>query len=141
MARYDPWKHARDIGLRVDHRPLEAGLWVYYDHRRGRAVLNVDLCQFERRATLAHEVVHHERGDVGCLAARHELQVRMVAARRLVTLDDLTDALLWTRDEHQLAERLWVDVQTVRCRLTDAMRDSEYTYLQRRLAAAERYIA
>lgn len=138
--RYHPWRHAAALGIQVIHVELPARLWGYYDPV-GRAVLNSRLCQYERRSTLAHEIVHHERGDTCRLSDRQEVDVRIVAARRLVTSPDLVEALLWTRDENELAERLWVDVRTIRIRLTDAMTDDEYTYLQRRLAAAERYSA
>ena len=40
-----------------------------------------------------------------------------IAARRLIPLDALADALRWARDLTELADELWVDEPTVRCRL------------------------
>lgn len=78
------------------------------------------LNQVRRRCTLTHEIVHLERGltpvDSRGLA-REERAVDAIAARRLITLDALTDGLRWTRDPEQLAEHLWVDVPTLQARM------------------------
>jgi hypothetical protein len=50
-------------------------------------------------------------------AAREERIVDEIAARRLITLPQLVDGLRWTRELHQLAEHLWVDVPTLRTRM------------------------
>jgi hypothetical protein len=79
------------------------------------------LNQARRRSTLAHELVHLERGPVPTDPrgrAREEHIVSGVAARRLIALDALVDGLRWTRDPEQLAEHLWVDVPTLQARMT-----------------------
>ncbi len=78
------------------------------------------LTQAERRCTLTHELVHRERGPVPtdpAAAAREERIVHEIAARRLITLPQLVDGLRWTREPHQLAEHLWVDIPTLRTRM------------------------
>lgn len=78
------------------------------------------LTQAERRCTLTHELVHRERGPVPsdpAAAAAEERAVDGIAARRLITLPSLLDGLQWTRDPHQLAEHLWVDLPTLRARM------------------------
>jgi hypothetical protein len=58
------------------------------------------------------------------------------AARRLITDEQLVDALLWARDERELADELWVDVQTVRARLT-GLNEREKNAIEARIAERE----
>jgi hypothetical protein len=76
----------------------------------------------QRRCTLAHEIVHLERGvtDCGPWAGREELLVHREAARRLIPLPLLTAAareLGADGDLARLASALAVDRETLRCRL------------------------
>ena len=76
----------------------------------------------QRRCTLAHEIVHLERGvaDCGPWAAREETYVHAEAARRLISSDELfaaVRALGGSQNVVELAALLDVDVQTVRVRL------------------------
>lgn len=118
---WNPWRHVGerypdvDVETRVELPGRVWGLTV------GRTIL---LCrrldQAARRSTLAHELIHLERGPVPADPrgrAREERAVSAEAARRLIPLDALADALRWTRDEHQLAEALWVDRPTLRARM------------------------
>jgi hypothetical protein len=83
--------------------------------------ITVGMTQAERRSTLTHELIHLERGTA--VEPRHiaseERHVERESARRLITVEDLVDALRWSRDEHELADELWTDVDTVRTRLTN----------------------
>lgn len=98
------------------------------------------LGQAAGRSTIAHESLHAERGDeAGCTPWHDRKQERLVdrlAARRLITLDALADALLWAQDEHELADELWVDVETVRGRL-HSLTQEEKDYIDGRIRAAE----
>jgi hypothetical protein len=79
------------------------------------------LTQAERRCTLTHELVHRERGPVPAdpaSAAREELIVDEITARRLITLPHLVDGLRWTRHPRELADHLWVDQPTLRTRMS-----------------------
>lgn len=79
----------------------------------------------QRRSTLAHEYVHVCRGPVPrWLTPREERAVEATAARLLIPFEDLVDAMVWCRDEHELAEHLHVDVPMVRARL-DNLTDDE----------------
>lgn len=88
------------------------------DGRRGclrgdRIAINTADDQAQRRCTLAHELVHDERRVFPVdrvLRAREELAVERIAARRLIQLDALVDALLWARDARETAAELWVDL-------------------------------
>lgn len=103
MAEWHPWRELR----RRDHLvlgfavlPDELGGSVYWP-RGGRAAVIIDprLPQRERRAALAHELVHDERGggcDADCMppawdavVAREEGRVAAEVARRLVPDDEL----------------------------------------------------
>lgn len=85
--------------------------------------------QVERRTTLTHELIHHERGDDRC-DGRDEEYVRQETARRLITLDSLADALRWSTDVHEMADHCWVDVDVMLTRL-DHLHPAERAYLRR----------
>lgn len=112
MTAYHPWRDARarahvDVVF-VDHLPPDV---------RGRTCgdlieISRTALQAERRCTLAHELVHHERGILDLdpvIAAREELIVERTAARRMVSLDRLVDVLTWTRHPGEVADELWID--------------------------------
>lgn len=129
-------------GLRIiDTHPLPPGIAGLTD---GTTIwLSPDLTPAGRRCTLAHELVHIERGihpDLpGPLAAREESTVEMTAARRLVPLDQLIDAILWAQgdgDHAGLASDLDVDQSVVEFRLA-AVTPEEEAQIQRALAALE----
>ena len=97
------------------------------------------LLQAERRCTIAHELIHLERGpapDDPWLRAREERAVEAEAARRLITLDALADALAWSDRPVEVAEELWVDVQTLDVRV-DGLNPAERAELDTRLTDDE----
>ncbi|MES5383904.1 hypothetical protein ABVN64_30365 [Mycolicibacterium conceptionense] len=62
-----------------------------------------------------------ERGPVPtdpALLAKEERIVDELAARRLIELPDLIDGLRWTQDFTELADALWVDMPTLRTRMS-----------------------
>ena len=129
---YHPWRDLRaraHLSLRWAVLPLLAvtdGASIYMDSRQS---------QRQRRSTLTHELVHLDRGDTTCQSSRVERAVEAEAARRLIPLDALVDALLWSQDETEMAEELWVDVPTLVARiegLTEAERDHVEAALARR---------
>lgn len=95
--------------------------------------LSPDLDQAERRSTLTHELVHAIRGDQPCVSTilelRQEAIVEAEAARLLIPLIDLAEALMWCRDEAELAEEMWVDEGLVRARLA-ALTDVDKAFLE-----------
>jgi hypothetical protein len=119
---WNPWahigRHYPNVTVITDQE-LPGSVWGLTNGTR------IWLCrrlnQTRRRCTLTHEIVHLERGAVPHDArglAREEQAVDHIAARRLITLDALVDGLRWTRDTEQLADALWVDVPTLRSRMT-----------------------
>lgn len=79
--------------------------------------LSPRLTTLGRRCTLAHELTHVERGiPPAGLAAKEEVKVDRLTARKLTPLQKLKDALLWTQGGHcrmALAEELDLDVDTL----------------------------
>jgi hypothetical protein len=59
------------------------------------------------------------------------------AARWLLPIEAVADALVWCSDDHELAEELWVDLFTVRCRL-QTLTDGETAFINARMDAAEK---
>jgi Zn-dependent peptidase ImmA (M78 family) len=133
---FHPWRRLR---ARPD-------VEVFYRDLRGRRlaatdgaeviVMSPDLSQAQRRSTIAHELAHIELGHVdGCSSAEEEA-ARQLAARWLVSLDALAEAMAWARSLEELAEELWVDVDTVRTRLAH-LHPAERHHLRARLAPQE----
>lgn len=119
--RWHPWRHAEEnyphleITCDVELPPRVWGLST-----GSRIWLCRKLNQVRRRCTLTHELVHLERGPVPgdpIGHTREELAVSLEAARRLITVPALVDALRWSRDPAELADHLWVDNPTLQVRM------------------------
>ena len=144
MTHYHPYRHLLSM-LHIDLRwtrcdvELDGALGWWYPERQ-EIVLDARMTQAERRSTLAHELVHAEQGDrptaTGVLSARQEARASRIASCRLVTLDQLAEALLWSQDESELAAALWVDVETVQARLA-ALTRAEHRKLDKMIRDAE----
>ncbi|RYE40916.1 MAG: hypothetical protein EOP24_39105 [Hyphomicrobiales bacterium] len=92
----------------------------FCEHQTRTIFIAKGLRQRQRRAVLVHELTHLDRGPVAdCdhLAGKEEATVERMASERMIELDALVHALLWSQDEHELAEELWCDVATVRDRI------------------------
>ena len=118
---WHPWRVLRirypDVEVSCRHRLPDHLMGLQHGDR---IWLCRTLTQAERRCTLTHELVHRERGPVPAdpvAAAAEERAVDEIAARRLISIGSLLDGLAWTRDAHQLAEHLWVDVPTLHTRM------------------------
>lgn len=122
-AGYDPWRDlSRRAYLSVEFVDMPTG-------DRGVLCGNVIMIdrgqlQVERRSTVAHELVHDERRVYpkdAALQAREETLVERTAARRLIELPDLLDALraCSTRCAESLADHLWVDRPMFEARMAD----------------------
>ena len=138
---YEPSKHALALGVQVIESASVRG---WGDYRNGVIRVHTTLVQVEARCTLAHEIVHHEHRDdvlgycgVGWLDTRLERQVHATAARRLIIVPELADALLWSDDVSEIAEQLVVDTRTLYARVLD-LEPSEYGDLHRRLGSNKR---
>ncbi|MBF6459845.1 hypothetical protein IU433_12435 [Nocardia puris] len=120
---WHPWRHVREhyphLGVNC-HEPLPRDLRAAWT--AAGIHLRPGLTQTQRRCALTHEIVHLERGAPPrhpVLALMEERTVEQLAARRLIPLRALTEALMWVdlADRPALAEELWVDEPTLRTRL------------------------
>lgn len=108
-----------------------AGWVLLWEHLPGRQLGETDfdaqtitldkrLRQATRRCTLAHELEHIARGPAPAdpiLLAREEESIDRAVARRLIPIRKLVDAVRWSRDPHEIADELWVDVPTLEARI------------------------
>ena len=73
-----------------------------------------------QRSSLAHAVAHLDLGHTVTLSGhfenREEVQADLLAARRLIPLDDLAAAVAWSRDRGEVACQLGVDLPMLRIR-------------------------
>jgi hypothetical protein len=140
MTRWHPWRAIRR------HREINVEWVDLPDGTLGDSLghsmrLTTGLLQTERRAVATHEYLHICRGDLGDCASnwhesKQEREVCRLTAELCITLDDLVDALLWSKDEHEVADCLWVPVEVLQDRLAH-LTDSENAYITRRLLLAE----
>jgi len=131
---HHPWRAFRAMShFTLEWSQLPEGVLGITDYRRRTVTLALGMTEAERRCTIAHEVEHILRGPVpSWFQAREEREIEAVAARKLIAIRDLAEALAWADDEAQVADELWVDVATVRARLA-RLRSAEQDYLRRRL--------
>lgn len=120
----------RRLGVPIVEADIEERGW--YDAERGCVVVRQGLSWAARRSTLAHELVHVEAHDVvrgglwrdvheSCMEARAD----EIAARNLIRISDLIDAMCQTADYAAAADALGVDEDILQARLrtlTDAER-------------------
>lgn len=132
-----PWRILRDLTdwLLVWATPAKGRAQIIWASRT--IIMSPALLQAERRSALAHELEHMERGPFPRhLTAREEEACSAGAARKLISVRDLGEALAWSRDPAEVAEELWVDIHTVEARMRH-LHPSEVHYLRRRLAHLE----
>lgn len=131
---FHPWRtlrHLAHLDLQWQDSDAEMG---HFDFECQRVVITRGMTQAERRCTLTHELIHHERGP--CLPgdeSREEQAVDREAARRLIDIRKLGETLAWASDHEEAAEELWVDVPTLLARLS-SLHPAERAYLKQRLA-------
>lgn len=116
-------KRLKKLGIQWCREILADGYDGWYDQTTNIIYTDERLSQARTRSVLAHEIVHAMRGDTHTRSAWRELKqeraVDIIAARILLPLDVLAEALMGAGDEFEVAEKLVVDVETVRARLSD----------------------
>jgi len=112
---YEPFAHARRLGVEVAYSPLLPldTMVAAYSRRRGTIYIRPGLAPTIERCAVAHEIVHHERGDVGAVPAQ-ERRADRIAARRLVRPSRVLDELRTTPDPGAVALRLGVTERIMR---------------------------
>lgn len=95
-APYDPYRHADELGLRVETVPFSPhdGLWL---PRRDLILLRSGMKAIQERCVLAHEIGHAVHGHLDD-GPRNEAVADRYAAERLVDRDHLLDLMVWSPD-------------------------------------------
>jgi len=83
----------------------------------GTIFIDPQLTASETKCALMHELIHLELGHGGCQPASVEREVQLMAARRLVTFEDLQRVAGWSRNPSEMAEELGVTEQVVMDRI------------------------
>ncbi|AJE32558.1 hypothetical protein B842_03525 [Corynebacterium humireducens NBRC 106098 = DSM 45392] len=122
----------------IDTIPLPDGIAGITD---GTTIwLNPRLTEAGRRCTLAHELIHVDRGlPPPGLEAKEETKVDKATARQLTPVEQLLDAVIWTHGGHNhttLAWELNLDLPTLRTRL-DVVTPDELHLINHALAELE----
>lgn len=114
---FHPWRRLRALeALRLEWSMLRPGILGATDGT-SLVLLHPNQSQRQRRCTLAHELAHVELGHTGACGPIEDAQARALAARWLISIERLLNGLRWTRDWEELADELWVDVETLQDRL------------------------
>lgn len=130
-----PWRRLRSLeDWRLAWEPLSEGVVGQISWLAHTITIDPRLSQAQRRCALAHELEHIARGPAPDWdSAREERAVEQSAARRLVSVDELTAALRWTRYPGELADELWID-QAMLAALIDGLTPDERATIEQRLA-------
>jgi hypothetical protein len=122
---YNPWQHLTERWPWVTVRvvPMKGDLLGQVQAGGAVIELRAGTSSGQRRSTLAHEIVHLERGWQVCgqWQQREEAQVHAMASRRLIRLPQLAAeirALGGGEDLPALAIALDVDLATLKLRLS-----------------------
>lgn len=136
---FSPWRMLRSHA-HVSYDSAEMAELGRYYPAEAAILLRKGLTQAERRCTLAHELAHHRlKHQVVCdrtAGVRQEVEADALAARWLISLEDLADAELWGRYPAEVAEELWVDLPTFKARIRGLTTD-ERAFVNGRRAARE----
>lgn len=129
---WHPWRHLGTLGD-VDLQWKDTERVGCFNFRSRTIELATGMTQAERRCALTHELIHVERGPVARhLREQEERLVERLAARRLIPIEALGEAMAWTPHMDLVAEEVWVDLHMLWARL-DSLRLDERQYLDRRL--------
>lgn len=144
--RYSPWEHLAaltHITFGLTRLPAGHGWWL---PDMKAIALDDRLNRVERRCVLAHELVHAERLDTNChydgpsgarAARRQEASADVIAAHRLITIDDLVFALReHPLDPPAVADALDVTTTALRTRLC-ALTPFDKKHIEHRLSGLD----
>lgn len=126
------------VTLVVTRLPKGAAWWLPCEQA---IVLDDRLNRVERRCATAHEVEHAAENDQPIrghlfFSDKQERRATRRSTAKLITLEGLVDALLWSRLECEVADCLDVTVEALRQRL-ELMTPTEHRFVEERIWAAE----
>ncbi|GII98354.1 hypothetical protein CLV28_0679 [Sediminihabitans luteus] len=113
---FDPWRVLATLPhVELVWAPLRGRLGQSNGH--DKIWLEPDQYEVEQRCTLAHELVHMERGDKHACDPAVEKAVVEETARRLISMPDLIVAWQWASSLHDVADELHVTEDVLMDRL------------------------
>jgi len=122
MQMYDPLE---DLSVRYPQVTLAtAAIRPAHAALVGGCLLLVDasLDARQRRCSIAHEIAHldlaHTATGNRAFARRQEVEADRLASTRLISFEQLREAVRWCTDERDLAEQLQVSEQALSIRRT-----------------------
>lgn len=128
-----PWRLLRSLP-EVTLAWHEGGDAGWFDHDTLTMSIRRGMTQAERRSTVRHELEHYNRGRVwAAWREREERACELAAARDLIDLTKLGEALAWASTPAEVADELWVDVALLEMRMRH-LHPVERAYLRARLA-------
>lgn len=137
--KWHPWRHLRDHYPHIDVHYVNLKPLGLKGRLTTRGIeLHHKSRQRDLRSTLGHEVLHLERGPVPLhhphFAQREEHVVEELTARRMITLPELVDAVLWCqgRTDDEAAEELWVSHNVLQTRIA-TLTPGERTWVQHQI--------
>ena len=115
---YDPEAHLEKIGVDLVTYPLRSANGLYVDDLR-TVLIRPRLKKIHRRCVLAHEAAHAEarHRNSGLLVPKLEHYADLVAARRLIDPEHLSDLKRWTNDPAEVCLELQVTPHLLRAYL------------------------
>ncbi|MBZ5735034.1 hypothetical protein K8Z61_11040 [Nocardioides sp. TRM66260-LWL] len=141
---YHPWRALRHLGEAVTMaiEPTVGNKPAWYSPAHEHVSIRPGLLQVERRCALAHELAHRDLEHTGqCRypdatrqTARQEKAADHLAARRLILLPDLIDALCWSDEPAEVADCLWVTERFLQARI-DNLYGGEVAIVRQALTA------
>lgn len=96
---YEPEVHLEKMGVALEEYPLRSAAGLYIDEQQ-LVLVRPRLRKIHRRSVLAHEAAHAEAKhcNSGLLTPKLERYADLIAARRLIDPEHLSDLQLWRDD-------------------------------------------
>lgn len=106
----------------IVYEHLPTGVAGFYNFMTRTIIIDPRYSAGTQRATIAHEMIHHERNDRPCedpwFDAKQEQYVERETAKRLISVDDLKEGAKWCTNMWELSEYLEVDKGLIEVRLS-----------------------
>ena len=130
---YHPWRAFRLVaaGYELVWGPLPPGKLGETDHDARQVTLVPGMSYEQRRSTIAHELEHILKRYDAC-ESRDECLVEQQAARKLINIRALGEALAWSPHPNEQCAELGVDIDMLHARLAH-LHPGEKHYIRQRL--------
>lgn len=114
---YHPWHVLRDEWPHIHVEYVDEIPGDRMGETDGRIIRLARQLQVERRCTLAHELIHLEKGDSRDCSPAVDAEIDREAARRLIPWPCRLEPVRWARSTGELGEELWVTEEILHARV------------------------